>query len=221
MQCELIFYVARKTGINQKNFDKKLLGTDLKLTKMMVATSPLDLAEQLKGALNRSNLVFIMGGLARDDETNIVDILSKSIESIGSGDIDCKRIDSQSGSSGFIVQSGRQMIVMLPDVPDEIGVMAGPVLMKYISDFYGLKYRRTKDNKDDVHFEPIKDSEAFFNSIKMRTDSYDYEEPVPTGVDPVPAKSNNKLLYIILIIAGILAVSAIALYIIFNVVLKY
>lgn len=221
MQCELLFYVAHKTGKNQDIFNKKLLSTDLKLTKVMVATSPLDFAEQLKGSLNRSNLVFIIGGLLRQDETNTVDILSKSIESIGKGKIECKRIDSPGGSSsGFIIQSGRQMIVMLPDDPEELNTISGPVLMKYISDFYGLRYIKLKDSRNDINFSAVNDVDSFLNSINERAGSYVSEEPAEISKMSKMGQKSTKVLLAILIGLGILATSFIVIYFLFHVVIQ-
>lgn len=170
MQCELVFYVAHKTGHNHGIFNKKLSNTELKVTKTMVATSPVDLGEQLKASLKRSNLIFIIGGLLRSDETNIVDILSKSLESNSKGKINCKRIENANGScDGYIVESGMQMIVMLPDSPEELNAMAGSVLMRYISDFYGLKYYPKKGTKADFEIKHISDANAFYNTISSHT----------------------------------------------------
>ncbi|MDD5924166.1 MAG: hypothetical protein PUC88_05185 [Clostridia bacterium] len=222
MQCEIIFYVARKTGINHQIFNKKILSTELKVSRTMVATSPLDLADQLKTALNRSNLVFILGGLFREDETNIVDILSRSIEPLGDGEITCKRIENSKGScDGYIIQSGKQMIIMLPDAPNELETMTGSVLMKYISDFYGLKYRKLKDSRKNTKFKHIEETEAFFTSISERSGVYEQEPPMVITTAAKVSRLSSKIMMFVLIGIGVVALGFIVIWILLNVIVPH
>ena len=176
MQCELIFYVAHKTGYNETIFSKKLESSDLQVSKTQVATTPIDLGELLKASLERSNLVFIIGGLQRTDETNIVEILSKCLENRSKEKIICKRIENSQGKNdGYIVQSGRQMIVMLPDVPDELEIMAGNVLLQYISEFYSLKFKKMdEDAEKKVSFKSYESFDTFLENVQKNT-IYDYD----------------------------------------------
>ena len=178
MQCELLFYMARKTGESERTLEKKLKQTELKITKTLVATGPLDLAEQLSDALKRSNLMILIGGLSKGENINIVDILSKTLESRSKNKITCKRIENLKGSNdGFIVHSGMQMIVMLPDEPKDINVMMGYVLLKYISDFYKLNLKLKREKKEKVKFTHVDNAEDFLSKVvKVTSPDYDDEK---------------------------------------------
>lgn len=141
MKCNLVFYLARKTSYCEKALKKSLAQIDTELHTVCASTNPLMLGEKLTEALKTCNLVFIIGGLGFSGDNRLSDVLSRALSStkVEIGDVKKLRSDN-SRACGYLIRSGKQLIVALPDNPEELTAMLSPQLKKYIADIYNLNY---------------------------------------------------------------------------------
>ncbi len=136
MKCDLIFYLAKKTAICQKKLNKIFEGRNYELNTITAATSPESLGMQLSDDLECVNLVFIVGGLRDNDIRGISNVFSKALAN-SSTDIIPRKIKNPLGKfEGYILRSGRQTIVCVPDNPEEIEGMINEILLNYLDKVY-------------------------------------------------------------------------------------
>ena len=141
MKCNLVFYLARKTSYCEKALKKALAKIDTELNTVCASTTPLMLGEKLTEALKTCNLVFIIGGLGFSGENRLSDVLSRALATTKVEIGDVRRLSNNVGKNcGYLIRSGNQLIVALPDNPEELTAMLSPQLKSYIADMYNLKY---------------------------------------------------------------------------------
>lgn len=141
MKCNLVFYLARKTSYCEKALKKAVSDMGIELNTVCASVNPLMLGERLSEALRICNLVFIVGGLGFSGENRLSDVLSRALASTKVEIGDVKRLSPENGKTcGYLIRSGKQLIVALPDNPEELSSMISPQLKKYIADIYGLDY---------------------------------------------------------------------------------
>ena len=70
MKCELIFYLAGRTGQLEELLEELLGGLGVIIAEVTAATSPEELAAALEKGVSRRNLLLVVGGLSRPDERN-------------------------------------------------------------------------------------------------------------------------------------------------------
>lgn len=131
VECKTVFYNARKTSLCEKALKKSFLGTFLETNDILFVTDKKALRKILTDSFKECNIVFIIGGLEFGDERNISNILSRLLKPQSVDE--CKKLKNNEGDDGYVVRSGCQLIVVLPDEPKQItAVMQGPIL-GYIS----------------------------------------------------------------------------------------
>ena len=141
MKCNLVFYLARKTGYCEKALKKALSELDTQLNTVCASTTPLMLGEKLTDALKTCNLVFIIGGLGFSGENRLSDVLSRALATTKVEIGDVRRLNNNIGKNcGYLIRSGNQLIVALPDNPEELTEMLSSQLKTYIANMYNLKY---------------------------------------------------------------------------------
>lgn len=142
MKCDLIFYLAKKTALCQKKLKHVLQERDYELNTITAATTPHSLGMQLNEDLACVNLVIITGGLKENDVRSISNVFSKALAN-SSTDIVPKRLKNENGTDGYILRSGRQTIICLPDDPQQIEEMLNTALLNYLDRVYTLSYKNT------------------------------------------------------------------------------
>lgn len=141
MKCNLVFYLARKTSYCEKALKKALSEINTELNTVCASTNPLMLGEKLTQALTTCNLVFIIGGLGFSGENRLSDVLSRALATSKVKIGDVRKLTNNVGKScGYLIRSGNQLIVALPDNPEELSAMLSPQLKAYIADMYNLSY---------------------------------------------------------------------------------
>lgn len=141
MKCNLVFYLARKTSYCEKALKKALADIDSELHIVCASTTPLMLGEKLTEALKTCNLVFIIGGLGFSGENRLSDVLSRALATTKVKIGDVRKLSNSVGKNcGYFIRSGNQLIVALPDNPEELTAMLSPQLKAYIAEMYNLKY---------------------------------------------------------------------------------
>ena len=139
MKSNLVFYLARKTSYCEKALKKTLSQINIELNNICASTTPIMLGEKLTDALSTCNLVFIIGGLGFSGENRLSDVLSRALASSKVQITDVKKLSNPVGKNrGYLIRSGRQLLVALPDNPEELKAMLSQELKAYIADFYGL-----------------------------------------------------------------------------------
>ncbi len=133
MNCELIFYLAGKTNLCEKALGECISETELNLSASLFATTPETLGVLVIDAFERANAVFIVGGIS-PDSNGIENVLSKALATKKPDDLK-KLKNPLSSYDGYLVRQGGQLMVVLPDEPDEIkAIFEGP-LGEYIKAF--------------------------------------------------------------------------------------
>lgn len=115
----------------RKSFAKILFQSfDLELVKTCFATDSEQLGNELTDAFKKLNVVFVVGGLGFDDEKGIKSIISRALCETPVND--CKKLKNENGDDGYVVRAANQILILLPDEPEQIeSIMQGP-LRKYI-----------------------------------------------------------------------------------------
>lgn len=130
MNCRLVFFAARKTSFCERALQKSFSELDLELVKTCFATDSEQLGNELTDAFKKLNLVFVVGGLGFDDEKGIKSIISRALCETPVND--CKKLKNENGDDGYVVRAANQILILLPDEPEQIeSIMQGP-LRKYI-----------------------------------------------------------------------------------------
>lgn len=130
MNCRLVFFAARKTSFCERALQKSFSELDLELVKTCFATDSEQLGNELTDAFKKLNVVFVVGGLGFDDEKGIKSIISRALCETPVND--CKKLKNENGDDGYVVRAANQILILLPDEPEQIeSIMRGP-LRKYI-----------------------------------------------------------------------------------------
>lgn len=136
MKCDLIFYLAKKTALCEKKIKELFANTIYQLNSVTASTTPDSLGMQLTDALNCVNLIVIVGGLRDNDVRAISNVLSKALAN-SSTNIIPKRLKNEVGDfDGYILRSGKQTIICIPDNPKEIENMLNENMFNYLNRIY-------------------------------------------------------------------------------------
>mgnify|MGYP004458946771 FL=1 len=136
MKCDLIFYLAKKTALCEKKIKELFANTVYQLNSVTASTTPDSLGMQLTDALNCVNLIVVVGGLRDNDVRAISSVLSKALAN-SSTNIIPKRLKNEVGDfDGYILRSGKQTIICIPDNPEEIENMLNENMFNYLNRIY-------------------------------------------------------------------------------------
>lgn len=126
MNCRLVFFAARKTSFCERALQKSFSELDLELVKTCFATDSEQLGNELTDAFKKLNVVFVVGGLGFDDEKGIKSIISRALCETPVND--CKKLKNENGDDGYVVRAANQILILLPDEPEQIeSIMQGPL----------------------------------------------------------------------------------------------
>lgn len=133
MNCKLIFYAARKTSFCERALQKSFSELDLKLEETAFATESAGLGELLTNAFSSVNIVFVVGGFELGSDKGIVNIISKACSACDTDD--CKKLKNDLGDDGYVIRAANQILVLLPDEPEQIEVIMQGPLSGYIGSY--------------------------------------------------------------------------------------
>lgn len=145
MDYELIYYTAGRTAETERVLDKKLSPLELSHSAGTAATNRSELAEALTKSLKKSRLIFVIGGL-NDGYDSTDKVLSKILVS-NDVNVFSKRIDGEN-TSGYIIRSKEQTIVVLPDDPGETECMLCNGIITDLAETYSLNI--PKEEETDI-----------------------------------------------------------------------
>lgn len=187
MNCELIFYLARRTGANEDVLSGVLSRVGVHIGTVSFATNESELCYALAQSVAHSNLIFVVGGLCSPVPQNVNTVLSRALTIPLRGDTGGEPVlkgagilYNPDGANGYVLESGRQAMVLLPDVASQISRLTEGSLLHYLCRKYGLTMRR--------QFAPPK---ALLN-LEKTTEQEDAEpEPLPAPSQVIPLEEED------------------------------
>ncbi|MFR3202501.1 MAG: hypothetical protein ACLTOZ_07500 [[Clostridium] leptum] len=144
MKCELIFYLAGRTGQLEELLEELLGGLGVIIAEVTAATSPEELAAALEKGVSRRNLLLVVGGLSRPDERNAArqaaKLLSQPLSSVNPPVFrNGVSLTADHGRpEGFFLESGRQSLLLLPDDPGAVEALFDRQVTELLQKKYGL-----------------------------------------------------------------------------------
>lgn len=138
MKYDLIFYISKRTGYCERRVRKRLAEIEGEPHRIVSATSPTALGEEVSHSLRLTNLAVIVGGLGTLEDDNLATVLSRVFSNTTLTLDNMRRLTADNGENGYIIRYKTQMILALPDHPDAIDEMLTPELLSYIRDKIAL-----------------------------------------------------------------------------------
>lgn len=133
MNSRIVFYTAAKTSYCEKTLRHCVAGLDVSVSGARFATDSKTLGEQLIAAFADCNMVFVIGGLGFTDRRCVKTILSNAASRIQPDEI--KRIKNEGGSDACLLRAGNQLLVLLPDEPEQLERLLKGLLAQYLRVF--------------------------------------------------------------------------------------
>ena len=130
MDCSLIYYSARKTSLCEKALRRSAASLGLRIASSCFANDPRSLGERLSEAFGRCGVCFVAGGLGFSDSRSLSRILSNGAAR-SQPDL-LRRLPNENGDDGFVLRAGGQLLVLLPDEPEQIERLLGGKLSELI-----------------------------------------------------------------------------------------
>ncbi len=126
MNGELIFYAARKTSLCERSLRKSFTELDLRLAKTTFAPNIQMLGKLVSASLDKNDIVFISGGLGLGNGMDSAGIFERVFAEKPPEVM--KKISNNGGNDGYLFATDKQIIVLLPDEPEQIeSMMQGPL----------------------------------------------------------------------------------------------
>lgn len=130
VECKTVFYSARKTSLCERALKKSFSELDLDMGNISFAADKGSLCNVLTEVFGECNIVFVIGGLGFGDERDVKNIVSRLIKS--SCVDDCKKLKNPLGDDGCVVRAQHQLLVLLPDEPEQIEAIMQGAIAGYI-----------------------------------------------------------------------------------------
>lgn len=134
MKYDLIFYLSRKTGYCEKRLSSMLAAIDGQARKITSAREPTTLGDCVCKSLQVCPLVIIIGGLRSADDDNLSVVLSRVMSNSRLTLENMRKITAPSGATGYIIRCKGQILLALPDEPEDIEQMLSGSLLAYLRD---------------------------------------------------------------------------------------
>ncbi len=132
MKYNLIFYLSRKTSYCEKALKKALSPIGAEAHQITSATTPVELGAQVSRSLKLCPLTVIIGGFNSFEDDNLRVVLSRVFSNSKLTLDNMRKLSTESGSEGYIVRDKNQILLALPDSPDDITEMCSEELQEYI-----------------------------------------------------------------------------------------
>ena len=134
MKYNLIFYLSKKTSYCEKALKKALAPIGGEAHRITGAVTPVELGEKVSRSLRICPLNVIIGGFNSFDDDNLRTVLSRVFSNSPLTLENMRKLRSPGGSEGYIVRDKNQILLALPDDPDDITEMCSDELLAYIGD---------------------------------------------------------------------------------------
>lgn len=135
MKYDVLFYKSRKTSYCEKALKAKLSTINMSTNRIIASVAPTKLGETLCESLTLCNCVVIIGGFTVNDNENLTTVLSRAMSNSG---LNLKNARKLKGAiyDGYIIKLNKQMIIALPDNPEEIDFLLNENFLLYLSSVY-------------------------------------------------------------------------------------
>ena len=137
MKYDLIFYIAKKTGYCEKRLRARMKTAAAEPHRIVGAVTPSELGEEVTHSLRLCPLVIIIGGLRSMEDDNLANVLSRVFSNSTLTLDNMRRVTAASGEVGYVVRCNNQMLLALPDDPDDIESILSDDLLRYITEKIG------------------------------------------------------------------------------------
>ena len=132
MKYDLIFYISKKTSYCEKALRRALTKIGGEPHRITGATSPTELGAQVSHSLSICPMAVIIGGFGSDEDNNLATVLSRVFSNSTLNLDNMRRLSSESGEAGYIIRYKSQILLALPDSPEDISGMLTDDLLSYI-----------------------------------------------------------------------------------------
>ena len=132
MKYHLIFYMSKKTSYCEKAVKRRLSMIGGEAHRVVCATEPSMLGEEVVRGLRVCPLTVIIGGLGADGDDNLATVLSRVFSNSGLSLNNMRRLKAESGSDGYIIRYKSQILLALPDSPGDIEALCSDELLDFI-----------------------------------------------------------------------------------------
>lgn len=138
MKYDVLFYKSRKTSYCEKALKNKLSTIDMSENRVIASVAPTRLGETLCESLTLCNCVVIIGGFSVNDSENLSTVLSRALSNSG---LNLKNTRKLKGAiyDGYIIKYNKQMIIALPDNPNEIEFLLNDSFLEYLRSVYDIQ----------------------------------------------------------------------------------
>ena len=134
MKYDLIFYISKKTSYCERSLRKALGKIGGEPHRIVGATSPTELGAEVSRSLSICPMAVIIGGLGSDEDDNLATVLSRVFSNSPLSLDNMRRLSSESGEAGYIIKYKSQILLALPDSPEDISEMLTDDLLSFIDD---------------------------------------------------------------------------------------
>lgn len=117
MNAKIIFYSAKKTALCEKALKKRFSELGFKAQDSVFATDAKGLGVRLSEAFGQCGAVFTVGGLGFADRRNAAGIVAGAA---AGAPVELIRRFQTGGDDGYLLRAGNQLLVMLPDEPEQL-----------------------------------------------------------------------------------------------------
>ena len=134
MKYHLIFYIAKKTSYSEKAVKRRLKTIGGEAHRIVSATTPALLGEEVGRGLRTCPLTVIIGGLSSVSDDNLATVLSRVFSNSSLSLNNMRRLRAESGADGYIIRYKNQILLALPDSPENIEELCSDELLSFISE---------------------------------------------------------------------------------------
>ncbi|HCA05136.1 MAG TPA: hypothetical protein DEO32_04470 [Ruminococcaceae bacterium] len=131
MNCRIVFYSAKKTSYCEKALKKCVSGMGLNVKTAAYAVDGQTLGVQVIEAFADCDVVFVVGGLDFGDRRSVKTVISNAVKYIETDE--CKKLNNNLGNDGYLLRAGCQILVLLPDEPEQLEAVLSGCAADYLS----------------------------------------------------------------------------------------
>ena len=183
MKYHLIFYISKKTSYSEKAVKKRLNTIGGEAHRIVNATTPALLGEEVGRGLRTCPLTVIVGGLGSAGDDNLATVLSRVFSNSSLSLNNMRRLTNGNGATGYVIRYKNQILLALPDSPEDIGELCSDGLLSYISE-----KTSPGDKKPETDGKPETDNAAEQDDGVIENDD---DAETPTEDDPTPSNEDD------------------------------
>ena len=135
MKYDVLFYKSRRTSYCEKALSERLSKISMSSNRIISSVAPTKLGETLCESLTLCNLVVLIGGFSKNDNENLITVLSRAMSNSGLTLSNTRKLKGAI-TDGYMIKYDKQVIIALPDNPEEIKFILHDKLLEYLESVY-------------------------------------------------------------------------------------